>query len=132
MLSGLELIEERPGTGPAAESGDVVVYNLRIYLNRGEELLINEAQVGQGLTEGSAEFIDGRPLLMRRLRLGKREAIAGVEKALIGMRAGGYRRLRVSPHLAYGVNGIAGLIPANAVLTVELWLRNVSRSASSP
>ena len=38
-----------------AESGDVVVYNLRIYLNRGEELLINEAQAGQGLPEGSVD-----------------------------------------------------------------------------
>ncbi len=38
---------------------------------------------------------------------------------------GGYRKLRASPHLAYGTKGIPDLIPANAVLVLEIWLRSV-------
>jgi len=33
--------------------------------------------------------------------------------------------LRASPHLAYGTKGIPDLIPANAVLVLEIWLRSV-------
>ncbi len=59
--------------------------------------------------------------------LGRRQAIAGVEQALMGMRAGGYRKVRVSPHLAYRDKGIPDLIPPNAVLICEIWLRNIVR-----
>ena len=37
----------------------------------------------------------------RTMSLGQREAIVGVEEALMGMKAGGYRKVRISPHLAY-------------------------------
>jgi FKBP-type peptidyl-prolyl cis-trans isomerase len=37
-----------------------------------------------------------------------------------GMRVGGTRRLKISPHLAYGDKGVPGVIPANAVLIVEI------------
>jgi hypothetical protein len=36
------------------------------------------------------------------------------------MRIGGTRRLRISPHLAYGKRGVPGVIPADAVLDVEI------------
>jgi peptidylprolyl isomerase len=125
IISGLELIEDRPGTGPPAEMGDTVVYNLRIYLNRGDEVLVNEVQAEQSFPEATVESFDGRPLVRHRLTLGKRKAIAGVEKTLAGMMAGGYRRVRVSPHLAYGQSGVPGLIPGNAVLLIELWMLEV-------
>ena len=57
--------------------------------------------------------------------LGRRQAIAGVEHALIGMKVGGYRKIRISPHLAYRDQGIPDLIPPDAVLLVEIWLREV-------
>jgi peptidylprolyl isomerase len=125
IISGLELIEDLPGTGPPAQMGDTVVYNLRIHLNRGYEVPLNEMQAEQPLPEGTVEFIDGRPLVKHRLTLGKRKVIAGVEKSLADMMAGGYRRVRVSPHLAYGESGVPGLIPGNAVLLIELWMREV-------
>ena len=42
------------------------------------------------------------------------------------MHVGGTRTLRIAPHLAYGEQGVPGVIPANALLTVEvtvLWER---------
>ena len=55
-------------------------------------------------------------------RLGRREVIAGLEAGVEGMRAGGRRRIRVSPHLGYGGRGVAGVVPANAVLSFEVEL----------
>jgi FKBP-type peptidyl-prolyl cis-trans isomerase len=51
--------------------------------------------------------------------------IAGIETALIGMREGGYRKVRISPHLAYRGTGVSGKIPKNAVLIYELWLNAI-------
>jgi FKBP-type peptidyl-prolyl cis-trans isomerase len=70
-------------------------------------------------TEDGYRFVDHRTIL------GKRQAIPGIEHALAGMKAGGYRKVRVSPHLGYRDRGLPGLIPANAVLIVELWLREL-------
>jgi len=56
--------------------------------------------------------------------------IPGVEKALLGMREGGFRKVKVSPHLGYGVNGVPGKIPANAVLLCSIWLARVEKSVS--
>lgn len=69
--------------------------------------------------EAGFTFID------HRIVLGRRQAIAGVEHALMGMKVGGYRKVRLSPHLAYRDKGIPDLIPGDAVLVVELWLRGV-------
>ncbi len=69
---------------------------------------------------------DGVTFIDHTIVLGQRQAIAGVEHALIGMKAGGYRKVRISPHLAYRDKGIPDLIPANAVLVVELWVREIS------
>jgi FKBP-type peptidyl-prolyl cis-trans isomerase len=46
-----------------------------------------------------------------------------VEHALMGMKAGGYRKVRIGPHRAYRDKGIPDLIPPGAVLAVEIWLR---------
>lgn len=84
---------------------------------------IQAKQLPKGMVriEGGAMFID------HTIVLGRRQAIAGVEHALMGMRAGGYRKVRVSPHLAYRDKGIPDLIPPNAVLICEIWLRNIVR-----
>lgn len=71
----------------------------------------------------------GVELIDHVTELGKRRPIAGVEKSLYGMRAGGYREVLVSPHLAYGKSGVEGLIPANAVLRIQIWVQNVRPSS---
>jgi FKBP-type peptidyl-prolyl cis-trans isomerase len=123
-LSGLKLLEEREGEGTPANKGDRVVYNTRMFLTQGEEVPLNTKQAehlpkGMVRVEGGATFID------HSLVLGRRQAIAGVEHALMGMKAGGYRKVRVSPHLAYRDKGIPDLIPPDAVLICEIWLRDI-------
>jgi FKBP-type peptidyl-prolyl cis-trans isomerase len=123
-LSGLKLLAEQEGAGMSAKKGDRIVYNVKIFLNQGGEVPLNDVQFKQFpkalvRVEGGVTFVD------HTLMLGRRQAIAGVEHALIGMKVGGYRKVRVSPHLAYRDKGIPDLIPPGAVLMCEIWLRNI-------
>lgn len=120
------MLEEREGEGLQAEKGDRVVYNTRIFLNQGEEILLNQVQAKQLLQE-MIRVVDGVSFIDHTIVLGQRQAIAGIEHALIGMKSCGYRKVRISPHLAYREKGIPDLIPADAVLIVEIWLREISQ-----
>ena len=122
--SGLKLLDKREGAETLAKKGDCVVYNTRIFLNQGDEVPLNDIHAKQlpkemVRIEGGVTFID------HTVVLGRRQVIAGVEHAWMGMKIGGYRKVRVSPHLAYRDKGLMGLIPSDAVLVVELWLREI-------
>ena len=123
-ISGLKLLEEREGVGTPAKKGDRVVYNTRIFLNQGDEVMLNETRVEhlpQDMirVEGGVIFVDHKTML------GSRQTIAGVEHVLMGMKVGGYRKVRISPHLAYRDKGIPDLIPPDALLICEIWLRDI-------
>jgi FKBP-type peptidyl-prolyl cis-trans isomerase len=122
--SGIKLLDDREGSGEPAKKGDKVIYNVRIHLNKGDEVPLNERQA-EFLPASTLRPENGRRLVDHKLILGKRRAIAGVEYALIGMKTGGYRKVRLSPHLAYRDEGLTDLIPPNAILKVELWLRQI-------
>ncbi len=123
-LSGLKLLAEREGEGKPAQRGDRVVYNTRIFLNRGEEVPLNEIQA-KHLPAKLVRVAEGTTFIDRTIILGCRQAMAGVEHALLGMKVDGYRKVRVSPHLAYRDKGIPDLIPPDAVLICEIWLREI-------
>jgi hypothetical protein len=122
-LSDLKLLEEREGVGTPANKGDRVLFNMRLFLNKGDEVRLNETQATH-LPKEMIRAVDGAILIDRTIVLGCRETMAGVEHALMGMKIGGYRKVRISPHLAYRDKGIPGLIPPNAVLICEIWLRD--------
>lgn len=124
-MSGLKLLDEREGTGAATKKGDRVVYNTRMFLNQGDEVPLNDLQAKQ-LPQEMVRVEDGVILIDHTIALGRRQAIAGVEHALMGMKDGGYRKVRISPHLAYRDKGIPDLIPPEAVLVVEIWLRAIA------
>ena len=126
-LSGLTLLDEREGDGRIAQKGDHVVYNMQLYLNKGDEVLLIEKQV-EHVSKDNIRIQDGVTLIDRTVMLG-REVIAGVEHALIGMKVGGYRKLRISPRLAYRDKGLPDLIPPHAVLVAEIWLRAIMEKA---
>lgn len=121
-LSGLKILVEREGEGQPAQNGDRVIYNCRMFLNKGDEVMLNAKQADQ-LPRDMIRVVEGERFVDRKTVLGSRQTIAGVEHALMGMKAGGYRKVRISPHLAYRETGIPDLIPPNAVLVVEIWLR---------
>ncbi len=107
--SGLTIQDTVVGSGVAAERGSTVSIHYRLFLNRGD--LVQDTRSS------------GAPY---QIQLGRRHVIAGLERGVIGMRVGGQRELVVSPHLAYRDEGVAGIIPANAVLRFEIELLNVS------
>src|SRR5262245_45837227 len=124
LKSGIKLLDERAGHGVPAKRGDKVIYNLKIFLNKGDEVPLNQRQA-EYLPTAMIRAVEGYDFIDHSLTLGSREAMAGVEYTLIGMKRGGYRRVRISPHLAYRDKGLEGLIPAGAILIVELWLREI-------
>lgn len=133
LESGLDLLAEDEGSGDVAAKGDRVIYNLRISLNHGDEVPLNERQLAsipESHPSYSVTVIDDRKLVNHCTVLGKRQAIPAVERALIGMRVGGFRKLRAGPHLAYRDRGLPGLIPANAVLILTIWLRGINPDVS--
>ena len=98
-ISGLVIEEAKLGAGVAAHRGDRVTGRYSGFLNRGDAFQTD---------------------VITSFTLGERNVIAGVEHGLEGMRVGGIRKLRVSPHLAYRDAGILGVIPPNAVLVFEI------------
>jgi FKBP-type peptidyl-prolyl cis-trans isomerase len=106
MASGIRVVAETEGAGTRAEKGDAVVFDCAAYLNKGSELHGRRSE---------------------SIVIGSRRLVAGLETALVGMREGGYRKVRISPHLAYRATGVEGKIPPNAVLIYELWLRAVEK-----
>ena len=128
-LSGLKLLEEREGEGISANKGDRVLFHMRLFLNKGDEVPLNETQA-QHLPKEMIRTVNGSTFVDRTIVLGRREAIAGVEHALIGMKVGGCRKVRISPHLAYRNKGIPDLVTPDSVLIVELWLREILTKTS--
>lgn len=111
MTSGIKTVAETEGTGARAEKGDLVAFECAAFLRKGSEV---------------------HPRRSESVVLGSRRFFAGVEAALVGMREGGYRKVRISPHLAYRAAGVEGKVPANAVLIYELWLTSVQKRGLTP
>jgi len=107
MRPGIKLEQDVVGSGRAASRGDAVTIRYDLYLNRGEKV-----------DSGQHTFT-----------IGDREVIAGLAYAVEGMREGGKRRVRVSPHLAYRDSGIPDMIPPNAVLVFDVELVKVESNA---
>jgi hypothetical protein len=109
---GVELL----GEGPPVQRHSHSHVTLRMWLRQGEPvrwLQPSEPSDRASIDEtGAALTID--------VRVDRSSLIAGLLYGIQGMRVGGTRTLRIAPHLAYGAQGVPGLIPANALLTVEI------------
>lgn len=97
---GIRVKDVKLGTGQIAEPGNIAIIKYQGFLNRGEKICSS----------------DDQPANEYRFEVGRRDRTAMLETSVIGMREGGVREARVSPHLAYREGTIDGRIPPNAVI----------------
>jgi FKBP-type peptidyl-prolyl cis-trans isomerase len=95
---GIKILTDLPGEGRPLVKGDRVRIRYSIQLNHGEYLARDEEAV---------------------FTIGNRNQVAGFRYGLEGMRVGGYRCFKASPHLCYHDRELEH-IPKNAVLIFEI------------
>jgi FKBP-type peptidyl-prolyl cis-trans isomerase len=109
---GIKVKDLNNGAGRVAEPGTFAVIKYQGFLNRGEKIASSDDQPGD-------EY---------RFEVGRRDPTAMLETSVIGMREGGTREARVSPHLAYRKGTGDGRIPPNAVIRWVIELVRVEDS----
>lgn len=106
--SGLMVHDFTVGAGPAPKAGDTVVVDYTGWLSNGQ-------MFDSSMTREPFDF-----------RVGVGEVIKGWDEAILGMRAGGHRQVRIPPALAYGSSG-TGPIPPGATLIFDIRLLEVQQ-----
>jgi hypothetical protein len=116
LRSGLMLLTDIPGTGELVRRQHRYLIRLRVWLNRGEPVRWQTAWGPVGI----ARLDDNGETLVTEVRIDRRSLVSGLFYGVDGMRVGGFRRMEIAPHLAYGDRGVPGVIPAGALLTAEI------------
>ena len=114
--SGLKIIADTPGDGAPVERQHVYQLRLKMWLHKGEPVRWDQPW---GLVD-RARLEDDGATLITDLRVDRENMFAGLFQGIEGMRIGGMRKLKISPHLAYGDTGIPGRIPPQAVIIAEI------------
>jgi hypothetical protein len=117
LKPGVELLSEVTGDGPLVVRHEFYRFALRMWLSRGEPVVWRHAW-GENINDARLE--EGGALLTTELRVDRTSMFAGLFYGVQGMRMGGERKLRIAPHLGYGEEGVAEIIPSNALLLVEV------------
>ena len=118
LKKGVKLLEELEGDGPPVERQENYVLAIRLTLNKGDTVHTPDKCISHSIDENLRVLDDG--YFEHRSRIDRENLLAGVFYAVQGMKVGGYRKVVISPHLAYGERGIPGIIPSNAKLTAEI------------
>jgi hypothetical protein len=113
---GIRILSDTPGTGAEVERQHVYQLRLNLWLNQGEPVRWDRPW---GLID-RARLEDEGATLITDLRIDRENLFAGLFQGIEGMRIGGRRKLKISPHLAYGEKGIPGKVPAQAVIIAEI------------
>jgi hypothetical protein len=116
MRSGIKILDDTPGDGALVERHRIYRVRLRMWLNKGEPV---RWTAPWGLLDGATLEDDGQTLTTS-VRIDRVFLINGLFYGVEGMRIGGTRRLRIAPQFGYAEGGIAGVVPANAVLVAEI------------
>lgn len=100
--AGVTYEEIMRGHGPAAGQGDVVLLDYVVSLEDGTRV---DSTLDRGLPV---------PVLLGEA------FVRGLDDGLDGIRAEGRRRITVPPELAYGDEGVPGLVPPRTTLVFEV------------
>ncbi len=128
MRSGLKLLADDPGTGPAIERQHVYQIRLRMWLSKGEPVRWSRPW---GAVDRARLEDDGETLITD-VRIDRVSLVNGLFYGVQGMRIGGTRKLEISPHLAFREAGIPGTIPENAVITAEITILEERHFGAKP
>jgi len=116
MKKGIKLLEEIVGDGEEVERQKYYQIELRCWLNKGEAIRWKHAW---GLFDRS-QLLENGELLITDVRINREDLICGLFYGVQGMKIGGTRKLKISPHMAYGEKGLPSVIPENAALICEI------------
>jgi peptidylprolyl isomerase len=105
---GALFVIDRPGSGAAPLAGQTVTMNYSGSFLSGRTV------------DASPE---GQPV---SVKVGTGRLIAGWDQALMDMKTGEKRRVLLPPELAFGANGISGMIPPGSWLLLDIELVSVS------
>lgn len=106
LADGLKYIDIKVGPGKEAQAGSTVVVQYTGWLE------------ADGKKFDSSYDRGGQPFEVKPL--GQAQVISGWNEGLIGIKAGGTRRLFIPAALAYGAQGSPPTIPANANLIFDV------------
>ena len=112
--SGLQYIDIKTGTGPAARVGSRVTVHYTGWLK--------SRYTGVGKQFDSSRDTN-EPF---HFTIGEGNVIAGWDEGVQGMQVGGVRKLIVPPSLGYGTRGAGASIPPNATLIFEVELLGIN------
>ena len=110
-VASLQTTDLSTGSGPAAKAGDCLV--VKYY-----------GTLASNGTKFDEDFTDTTGLAFT---LGKGQVIAGWDEGLVGMKAGGMRRLVIPASLAYGNQSPSAAIPANSDLVFVVKLLRIQK-----
>ncbi len=105
----LNIEDMKTGAGEEVKAGDKVSVHYTGWLTDG--------------TKFDSSLDRGQPF---SFTVGAGQVIAGWDQGLLGMKAGGKRKLTIPSALGYGASGVPGAIPPNAILIFEIELLKIS------
>lgn len=111
-VTSLQTTDLTTGTGPAAKNGDCLV--VKYY-----------GTLASNGTKFDEDFTDTTGFAFT---LGQGMVIPGWDQGMVGMRAGGERRLVIPASLAYGSQSPSAAIPANSDLVFVVKLLRIQKS----
>ncbi|HEX8787205.1 MAG TPA: FKBP-type peptidyl-prolyl cis-trans isomerase [Telluria sp.] len=121
--AALTTVDTVPGTGLEATPGSRVQVSYTGWLYDASAADFKGAQFDASGAGKSFTFVVGAVNTSE-------SAIAGFSQGVQGMKAGGKRTILIPSSLAYGAQGIPGLIPANSGLVFDVELVKVCGSAA--
>jgi FKBP-type peptidyl-prolyl cis-trans isomerase FkpA len=136
VLGACRLVDPRPPIYEPRElpSGVVVVervipYEQGLpYARRGDRVTVHYRALLPDGTQVDSSFDRGTPVVFE---LGSGEVPTGLELGLEGLRVRGQRSILVPADLAYGIEGVPGLVPPNTPVRFEVELVSLRRTAAA-